>query len=193
MEKRPVSPEDRKAFLLWFGSNHKLKEPAALNVLRLLLSSTDLLARLRIVEDCSYLRPLVVISSVGQRQPGLLYQTETGSCHDVETILMDLSLTGGPVHLCPHFARRSQARLFLAARETECKPVSEIFSPALVDLETTKLLASLGLAAKRVELLLLIDQALERRDRASFTSLVAVLKKMPREGDLAPAGPIKSG
>ncbi len=188
MGQRVVSVDDRRAFLMWFGSNHEFKDPAAVDVLRFLLSDADRLARLRIIEDCSYLRPLVVITAFGQRQPGLLYQTAAWSTGDATAILMDLSLAAGSIHLSAHFPRRGQAKPYLAAREENVKPAAAHFGPAVVDLETTQLLAGLGLMAKRAELLLLIDQSLERRDRASFSALVTELKRLPRQQDLAAAG-----
>lgn len=177
---------------MWFGSNHEFKEAGALDILRFFLSDADRLARLRIIEDCSCLRPLIVITANGLSQPGLLYQTSSWSTDDAGAILTDLRLTGDPVHLTAHFSRRAQARLYLAAREEGVKPASVFLGSAIANLETTQLLASLGLQAKRAEILFLIDQALERRDRASFSALAAELKKIPHQQDLITAGRIKS-
>ncbi len=192
MNGRVVNTDDRRAFLMWLGSNHEFKQPLAVDVLRFFLSIPENLARLRIIEDGSYLRPLLLISTFGQRQPGLLYQTTSGSSTDAPAILLDLALTQGRVYLTPHFPHRTQAKLFLRAREEGITPASGIFGPAMIDLETTQLLADLSLEAKRAELLFLIDQALERRDRTAFAILVAELKKWPFRQDLAIPGRKKS-
>lgn len=184
MAERSVSDEDRRIFLMWLGANHEFKQPEAVDVLRFFLSAPERLPRLRIIEDCSYLRPLVVVAAVGQCPPGLLYQTGSGSCRDGRSILTDLALTQGPVYLVPYFPHRTEARLYLAAREEGIRPVSETFGGLLADLETAELMASLGRAAKRGELLFLIDQALERRDRSAFDVLVVELKKLPHRQDL---------
>ena len=192
MNGRAVSTDDRKTFLMWLGSNHEFKQPQAVDVLRFFLSTPENLTRLRIIDDGSYSRPLLLISTLGQRQPGLLYQTASGSSTAAPAILMDLALTQRPVYLTPFFPHRTQAKLFLRAREEGTTPASGVFGPALVDLETTQLLADLSLEVKRTELLFLIDQALERRDRIAFAILVAELKKWPSRQDLAVPGLKKS-
>ncbi len=188
MDGKAASIEDRRAFVMWLGSNFEFRQPAAVDVLRFFLSAPENLARLKIIEDGSYLRPLLLVSTFGQRQPGLLYQTASHSYQDAQVILMDLALTKGPVYLVAHFPHRTQAQLYLRAREEGITPASGIFGPAALDLETTHLLAGLGLEAKRTEILFLIDQALERRDRSAFAVLVAELKKWPIRQDLVMTG-----
>ena len=187
MKDRIVSADDRRAFLMWFGTNQEFKDPSALNILRFFLSAPERLERLRIIEDCTCLRPLVVISACGQIQPGLLYQTETWSTADATSIVADLSLLNRLVYLAPFFPRRVDCRLFLAAREEGITPAHDLFGASILDLETTRLLADLGIQEKRAQLMTLIDQALERRDRGAFATLVSLLKRLPAERDLMAA------
>lgn len=187
MSNRNVGADDRRAFLMWFGTNLECKDPSALHVIRFLLSAPDRLAQLRIIEDCTSLRPLIVISSYGQATPGLLYQTETWSTSDGDAIVADLSLLSGLVYLAPFFPRRTDCRLFLAAREEGLAPAGDQLGAAILDLETARLFADLGLEKKRAQLMILIDQALERRDRDAFETLVALLKKLPGCRDLSAA------
>lgn len=185
--------DERRAFLLWLGTSQVLKEPHALDVLRYLLSAPENLARLRIVEDGSYLRPLLVISAVGRRQPGLLLQTAVGTLRDYRAILLDLSITEGLIYLAPYFSRRARSRHFLAACEPASPPASAVLGAHLLDLETARLMAEMHFAAKRSEVMRLIDQALERRDRVAFDALVAILKNLPPGQDLAAAERMQSG
>ncbi|MGE5599742.1 MAG: YpiB family protein [Bacteroidota bacterium] len=193
MEAAARSIDDRRAFLIWLGTSQVLKEPQALDILRYLLSAPENLARLRIIEDASYLRPLLVVSAAGRRQPGLLLQTVAGTLRDHRAILLYLSMTEGPVYLTPYFPRRARSRLFLSAREPAPAPASAVLGSFLLDLETARLMAEMRFATKRAEVMRLIDQSLERRDREAFTALVAILKNLPPEQDLIAAERMKSG
>ncbi|MGQ9780568.1 MAG: YpiB family protein [Bacillota bacterium] len=184
MNGKQVRIEDRRAFLEWLIANHRFKSASALSVLRFFLFSEERLARLRLIEDCSYLRPLLVVTTYGLRQPGLLYQTFSGSTTDGETILFELSFTEGPVYFAPYFPGRHRERLFLAAREEGGETAAAIFARIGAGLEAVQ--AAKGSAtAKRRALLFLIDQALERRDRKAFYLLTGELKKLAGGGPLA--------
>ena len=185
MNGKQVRIEDRRAFLEWLIASHRFKSASALSVLRFFLFSEERLARLRLIEDCSYLRPLLVVTTRGLRQPGLLYQTFSGSTADGETILFELSFTEGPVYFAPYFPGRRREKLFLAAREEGGESVAAIFARIGPGLEAGHFAKESTTAAKRRALFFLIDQALERRDRRAFQILTVELKKLSRLGALA--------
>lgn len=173
-----VNAKDRQAFLVWLGTNHELKQPAALDVFRFILSSDERLERLRIVDDGSYLRPLLVVAARGRRQPGLLYQTLQGSSSDAAAIIADLALTRGPFYLAPYLPAARRSVYYERAREKGLRTVTEVYEASVAGSDADRFLAELSLPVKRAELGLLIDQALERRDRKAFRELVAVWKKL---------------
>ncbi|NLG84959.1 MAG: IDEAL domain-containing protein [Firmicutes bacterium] len=184
MNGKQVRIEDRRAFLEWLIASHRFKSASALSVLRFFLFPEERLARLRLIEDCSYLRPLLVVSTYGLRQPGLLYQTFSGSTTDDETILFELSFTEGPVYFAPFFPGRHRERLFLSAREEGGEAAAAIFARIGTGLETASTPRGSG-TLKRRAIMFLIDQALERRDRKAFYLLTGELKKLTGGGTLA--------
>lgn len=188
MTEAAAGLDEKRAFLRWLGTNHVFKDAAVYDIVRFFLASPERLKRLRLIEDCSYLRPLLVIATAGQSQPALLYQTATGSSRDPEVIVADLALTVGPVFLAPYFPRRAQAVLFQRAKEKGLDTAAEVLGQSLFELETRQLLAGMDLADKGAALAVLIDQALERRDEEAFHHLVRELKKLPPRSGLTGAG-----
>ena len=136
MTKKIISVWAKKNFIYWFIENYQSSNGHQVNILQKLVQTEELLARLRLVMDGSYLRPLLVISSEGIGMPPLLYKTHDQNYIDPQTILEFLYLEkDSPIYLTLYFPERSSSEAYRAVTEKTKAQNQDQSNYLLIDFE----------------------------------------------------------
>ncbi|HEX2953196.1 MAG TPA: YpiB family protein [Bacillota bacterium] len=179
MSRKAVSSWAKKNFIYWFCDNHEVSgESYAL--LETIAESEELLSRLRITDDGSLLRPLLIISSTGTGMPSMLMQTFERNLRHPDEIRAYLDQTDDkPFYITFYFPNQSTCEPYQSVAEnppTLLEP--EKASSLRMDFELAIWLEEYRKALRRREILSEIDGVLERGEKRKFFQLVRELKKI---------------
>lgn len=148
-----VEIQQKRAFIGWFLEAFKLKKPDAARVLKHILESERLLRRVQFVDSVRFLPTAVLISSRDAKTVSYIMKIDNRYFEDVDEFIEDLVDTGEEViYLCLSFNR-----------EIACAFCPDKIMPQ---------------APRRQQILRLIDETLDRRDRSEFMRLTGELKEL---------------
>ncbi len=179
MMKPIVSPLAKRHFLNWFLNACEFRGEAPATILSALLNQDSLLEQVKIIENGSFLRPLLVISSLGTGMPPCLLLTYEKILTKTEAILDFLaSFKSGHLFLTLYFPKRSLCLSFVDVLEELPLPLeAEKIRSLQLDLELLLLSIEGENEHKRNQLLAEIDQALANGNKGEFLRLVKLLKE----------------
>ena len=178
MMKPMVSPLAKRSFLNWYLDAWEFRSEAPSTILSALLDQDSLLAQTKIIENGSFLRPLLVISSLGTGMPPCLLLTYDQILTKTAAILDYLSsFQNGHLFLTLYFPHRSQCLSFADVLEELPLPLeADKIRSLQLDLELQLLKIEGENEDKRNQLLAAIDQALAKGNKKEFLRLVKLLK-----------------
>lgn len=179
MSRKAVSSWAKKNFIYWFCDNHEIPgESYAL--LEAIAESEALLSRLRITDDGSLLRPILIVSSTGTGMPSLLLQTFESSLRHPDEIRAYLDQTDDkPFYITFFFPNQNACEPYQSVAEnppTLLEP--EKANSLRMDFELTLWLEEYRKVLRRRQLLTEIDDVLDRGEKRKFFQLVRELKKI---------------
>lgn len=179
MTKKPISIWAKKNFIYWFIDNYRFLSDNSVSILQELIRSEELLSRLKIVMNGSYLRPLIVISTEGTGMPPLLYKTNDQNYTEFHTILEQLYFEKeAPIFLTLYFPERSSSEAYLSVSEENHLQNQNQADHLLIDFELSLWFAGFKRERERAEVLKQIDRSLAEGNKLLFQSLVKKLKKL---------------
>lgn len=178
MSRKAVSSWAKKNFIYWFCDNHDLSGDSHA-LLQEIAESEDLLSRLRITEDGSLLKPLLVVSCQGTGMPTLLLQTFDRYIHRPEEIRNFLIISDDkPFYITFYFPNRNSCEPYQSVAENPPSLLDPEKTHSLrMDFELTLCLEEYRKEMHRRKLMTEIDNALEKGQKRRFIRLVRELKK----------------
>ncbi len=178
MTKKTISDWAKKNFFHWFVESYQFRSPVPRQFLLKLAENEDLLSRLHIVLDGSYLRPLLLIATDRTGLPPLLYKTlDDNTVLDPAAIQAAIMEEAGPLYLTLYFPDRSTSEPYQAVAEENPAPFDSAYANhILFQFELSLLNTAVRRDLERERLLSLIDQALDQKDQRKFKRLVKKLK-----------------
>jgi uncharacterized protein YpiB (UPF0302 family) len=180
MTKKTISDWAKKNFLHWFVESYQFHSPVPRQFLLKLAENEDLLSRIHIVLDGSYLRPLLVISTNRTGLPPLLYKTlDDNTVLDPAAIQTAVMEETGLFYLMLYFPDRSTSEPYQAVAEENLAPFDSASAHhILFQFELSLLNTAVRRDLERERLLSLIDQALDQKDKRKFKRLAKKLKSL---------------
>ena len=180
MNKPTISPFAKKRFINWFLDNWEFRGKTPQKVLLSILEQDSTLNTIKIIENGSFLRPLLVVSSLGTGMPSCLLLTYETVLTKTESILDYLStLNSGNLYLTLYFPGRNSCLPFFDVIEEIPLPLDEQKIKSLqLDLEIQLLLAEGEIEDKRNKIMAEIDLALAKREKDEFLRLARMLKNL---------------
>ncbi len=179
MTKKTVSIWAKKNFILWFIENYRFSNEHPVSILRELVQTEELLSRLRLVMNGSYLRPLIVISTEGIGIPPLLYKNYDQRQTDLQIILEHLySEREAPIYLTLYFPERSSSEPYLTVIDDTSASNPNQSDYLLIDFELSLCFAGFKREQERAEVLKEIDRSLAEGKKRQFQRLVKKLKSL---------------
>lgn len=180
MTRKTISDWAKKNFLHWFIENYLLESETIKQVLMQIAQNESLLAKVHIVLDGSYLRPLLVISTEGTGMPSFLLKTFDSIISNPTLIVNRLQLLkDSPIYLTLYFPDRSICEPLQAVIEENPKLLdSNDARQMLMDFELSVWSETIKHDIERQELMAQIDIALDERNKRKFRRLVKKLKEL---------------
>ncbi len=179
MNKKAVSVWAKKNFILWFIENNRFSNDNPINILQELSQTEELLCRLKLVLNGSYLRPLIVISTEGIGMPPLLYKTIDYNEKDLQTILEHIYLEReSPIYLTLYYPERSFSEPYLTIAEDTGNLNASQADQLLIDFELSLWFAGFKRDQERADILKQIDRSLAEGKKREFRRLVKMLKSL---------------
>lgn len=179
MNKKAVSVWAKKNFLIWFVENNRFSNDNPVSILRELSQTEELLCRLKIVLNGSYVRPIIVISTEGIGMPPLIYKTVDQSQTHLQTILEQLYLEReDPIYLTIYFPERSLSEPYLTIAEDNVDYNPNHNDQLLIDFELSLWFAGFKRDQERANILRQIDHSLAEGKKREFRRLVKMLKSL---------------
>lgn len=177
MTKKTVSIWAKKNFIFWFIDNNHFSNENPVNILQELAQTEELLSRLKLVMNGSYLRPLVVISTEGIGMPPLLYKTIDQNQTDLQMIMEHLYMERDtPIYLTLYFPERSACESYLTVVEDTGGFNPNQTNQLLIDFELSLWFAGFKRDQDKAEILKQIDRSLAEGKKRQFRRLVKILK-----------------
>lgn len=177
MTKKTISIWAKKNFIFWFIDNYRFSNEHPTNILQELAQTEELLSRLKLVMNGSYLRPLIVISTEGIGMPPLLYKTNDQNQTDLQLILEHLySERETPIYLTLYFPERSVSEPYLTVVEETGSLNQNRTDQLLIDFELSLWFAGFKREQERAEIFKQIDRSLAEGKKSQFRQLVKKLK-----------------
>ncbi len=180
MMKKTISDWAKKNFLHWFTETYSFQDNTPKDFLMNLAGNEKLLSRIHIVMDGSFLRPLLVISTVETGMPPILLKTlDDHDLTDVTAIQRLLVSSDEPLFLTLYFSERTTSEPFQAVVEETPEPQDLSYTDhVLFQFELALLNSGIRRAIAKKLLLAKIDAALDERDRRKFERLAKRYKKL---------------
>lgn len=180
MNQPMVSPLAKKKFIKWFLTHWEFRGEGPRRVLLALLKQDATLKQVKIIEQGCFLRPLLVVSSLGTGMPPVHLLTYEQVLTDPDGIIEYCkTLKSGDLYLTFYFPNRNTCLPFLDVLEELPLPLDpEKVKRLQLDLEIQLLLAEAENEAKRTRLLSRIDEALAKRNKQEFHRLAKLLKRL---------------
>mgnify|MGYP001164407863 CR=1 FL=1 len=179
MIKKTISVWAKKNFIYWFIENYRFSNEYPVDILQELVQDEELLSRLKLVMNGSYLRPLLVISSKGIGMPPLIYKTNDQDYTDPQSILEHLYLEkDSPIYLTLYFPERSFSDAYLGVIEETKVENQNQSNYLLIDFELSLWSASFRREHEKAEVLKEIDRSLAEGNKRKFRHLVKKLKRL---------------
>lgn len=180
MNQPLVSPLAKKEFIQWFLANWELRGEGPHRILLALSKDEEILKRVKIIKHGCYLRPLLVISSLGTGMPPALLLTYNLVLSDpAEVIAYMANSSQGCLYLTFYFPDRSRCLPFRAVLEDLPLPMDQEKVASLqLDLEIKLLLIEAENQEQRTKLLAQIDEALAKKEKKTFLRLARLLKSI---------------
>lgn len=179
MTKKAVSVWAKKNFIYWFIDNYRFSNENPVDILQELAQTEELLSRLILVMNGSFLRPLIVISTEGTGMPPLLFKTNDQNQTDLQLILEHLYLEReAPIYLTLYYPERSISEPFLSVAEKMGYLNQNQNSQLLIDFELSLWFAGFKREQERAEILKQIDRSLAEGKKRQFRQLVKKLKSL---------------
>ncbi len=182
MMKKTISDWAKKNFLHWFTETYSFQDNTPKDFLMQLAGDEKFLSRIRIVMDGSYLRPLLVVSTVETGLPPLLLKTlDDHDLTDVAAIrrLLTAAASDEPLFLTLYFSERTTSEPFQAVVEEAPGPRDRSYTDhVLFQFELALLNSGIRRVIAKKLLLAKIDEALDERDRRKFERLAKRFKKL---------------
>lgn len=180
MSKKTVSTWAKKNFIHWFIENYSFESEGSKQILLYLTESEELLSRTHLILDGSYLRPLLVLSTLGTGMPSFILKTFNSTVTDPEMFLNRFQLLkGSPLYLTLYFPDRATSESYQAVIEES--PVfleTTLGQQILMDFELSLWSESFKHEMERAELMTQINQALDEKNKRKFSRLVKRLNKL---------------
>lgn len=179
MNKKAVSVWAKKNFLIWFIENNRFSNDNPVNILQELSQTEELLCRLKLVLNGSYLRPIIVISTEGIGLPPLIYKTTDQSQTQLQVILEQLYLEReNPIYLTLYYPERSLSEPYLTIAEDNLGNNPNLNDQLLIDFELSLWFAGFKREQERSHILKQIDHSLAEGKKREFRRLVKKLKSL---------------
>lgn len=180
MNKPTISPLAKKRFINWFLENWELRGDAPQKILSYLQKHDSNLNNVKIIENGSFLRPLLVISSIETPMPPSLLITYKKIITKTADILKYLSgLKKEQLYLTLYFPGRENCLPFLDILEEIPIPLEEEKIKSFqIDLEILLLTEEAKNEEIRNKIMTEIDQALATGQKDKFLRLAKELKKI---------------
>lgn len=176
--KKTISDWAKKNFLHWFVENYLLESEVIRKVLLQIAQNESLLAKVHVVLDGSYLRPLLVISTDGTGMPPFLLKTFDSTITNPTLIVNRLQLLEcSPIYLTLYFPDRNNCEPLQAVLEENPKLLdSNDARQMLMDFELSLWSETIKHDIERQEIMSQIDKALDERNKRQFRRLVKKLR-----------------
>jgi len=180
MNQPMVSSLAKKKFIKWFLANWEFRGEGPQRVLYALLKQNATLKQVKIIKQGCFLRPLLVVSTLGTGMPPVHLLTYDQILTNPEKIIEYCeTLKKGSLYLTFYFPNRNTCLPFLDVLEELPLPLDpEKIKGLQIDLELQLLLAEAENEAQRTKLLTQIDEALTKREKKEFHRLVKLLKSL---------------
>ncbi|HHT49440.1 MAG TPA: IDEAL domain-containing protein [Firmicutes bacterium] len=180
MNQPLVTPLAKKRFIKWFLTHWEFRGEGPRRVLLTLLKQDATLKQVKIIAEGCFLRPLLVVSSLGTGMPPVHLLTYEQILTDPDEIIdFCTTLKKGGLYLTFYFPNRNTCVPFLDVLEELPLPLDpEKIKGLQIDLEIQLLLAEAENEAQRTKLLSQIDEALANREKEKFHRLVKILKTL---------------
>ncbi|WP_078427064.1 YpiB family protein [Alkalihalobacterium alkalinitrilicum] len=173
-----VSTNEKKAFLLWFLENHRLKKADARRLLEVLIKNFHLLENVHFTDELRPTRRTVVISSINSDEIGFKYY-QSGRVYEEVAVAYSEIMNNPtePVYLLIHFYGKLNNHRYLQLIENKAidnirryeyyekvaKKADQIIEQSLVQNQKEMLLRQ-------------IDKALDEKNEELFKQLVQQLQ-----------------
>lgn len=179
MMKPMVSPLAKRRFIKWFLDTWEFRGEAPAKILLSLFKQDSILNQIKFIENGSFLRPLLVVSSLGTGMPPCLLLTYETMITKPEAIINYLSpLKNSNLYLTLYFPNRSRCLPFVEVLEEMPLPLeAEKIRSLQIDLELQLIKTEGENENKRNKLLAEIDQALAKGKKGEFLRLAKMLKE----------------
>lgn len=174
-----VSNADKRQFIRWFLKNYQLKRREGVWLLNYLLSSEQLLKRVKFTDDVHYCPHAIVMSTVETDGVPFRYYRKEMMTHEAEKVFYDLRQgMKEELYIQLNFHRAKPHPIYLAVIELNpyvpsTKPIRVIDSKIAEEVMEYN-----QMEFQEKFILNLIDRALDEGDEESFHQYVALLKKM---------------
>ncbi len=181
MTKKTITDWAKKNFLHWFVETYPFPSPGVRDFLYQLAAAEELLSKVHIVMNGSFLRPLLVVSTDGSGMPPLLFiSADDQSSADYQSILQLLEAsTEEAIYLTLYFPDRSTSETYQAVMEECPTPFDSAYADQVMFQFELKLLNSgIKRDIAKQELMQQIDAALDHKDQRKFARLVKKLKSL---------------
>lgn len=179
MSRKMVSSWAKKNFIYWFADHYEISDEAY-DLLEEIIENEDLLSRMRVTEDGTLLKPLLVVSTAETGMPSLLLQSFDRDLRNSHEILNYLwQMENKPFYLTLYFFDRSQCKPYLAVAENPPSLLDPEKANALrFDFELRLCLEELRKSEQRRQLMAEIDRVLAKGEKRRFIQLVRKLKRI---------------
>ncbi|MEB1809414.1 MAG: YpiB family protein [Bacillaceae bacterium] len=173
-----VSAHEKKAFLMWFIENHRLKKADARRLLEVLIKNFHILDHVHFTDELKTNRKTVVISSINSDEMGYKYYQSGRVYEEVAVAYNDITTNPTePVYLLLHFYGKLNNQRYLQLIEN--KMIDNIRRYEYYEKVTKEAerVIEQSLSENKKEILLRqIDKALDEKDEELFQQLVKQLQ-----------------
>ncbi|WP_216827784.1 YpiB family protein [Alkalihalobacterium elongatum] len=173
-----VSVHEKKAFLLWFLENHRLKKADARRLLEVLIKHFHILENVHFTDELKPNRKTVVISSINSDEIGFKYY-QSGRVYE-EVAMAYNEITNNPtepVYLLLHFYGKLNNQRYLHLIENKIIDNIRRYEYYEKVAKQAEEILEGSLSANKKEILLhQIDKALDEKNEELFQQLVKQLQ-----------------
>lgn len=177
--KTPVSVNEKKDFVRWFLNHYQLKRRECVWILNYLMSHDGLMEKVHFVEQAQYCPRGIVMSTHCVDEVPFRFYKENVMTTDAEKSFHDIRLNREEeIFIQLNFHASNKVHQYAAVLEENPYMPKSLHISEKDRLIAEKFLSTSIKNFQREKLLRLIDEALDRGDKASFNQLTRKLKNL---------------
>ncbi|MTH52161.1 IDEAL domain-containing protein [Bacillus mangrovi] len=175
----PVSVHEKKDFIRWFLNHYQLKRRECVWILNYLMSHDALMERVHFVEQAQYCPRGIIMSTHCVEEVPFRFYKENVMTTDAEKSFHDIRLNRDEeLYIQINFRSAYQSPQYAAVMETNPFMPKHLNGNEKDRLIAERVIETALQTYQKDKLLKMIDEALDRNDKAAFTSLSSQLNSL---------------